>query len=110
MTEKGIRLSSRKCEPGILGLHSDTYGFLIGGVTDRKEIHIAVGGFVLACTDREYAPGTPLTAGPSGKLTKMSLMERIIYPERMVGVFHQKEQSYTWNGIPVNGRHWIKVR
>ena len=110
MTKKGIRLSSRKCETGVLGLHSDTYGFLIGGLTDRKEIHIAVGGFVLACTDREYAPGTPLTAGPGGMLTKMSLLERILHTERMVGVFHQKELSDTWNGIPVNGRHWIKVR
>lgn len=110
MTEKGIRLSARKCEPGILGLHSDTYGFLIGGIKDRREIHIAVGGFVLANTDKVYAPGTPLTAGVDGRLTRMNLLMRFLHPERMVGVFYKKECSDNWNGVSVNGRCWIKIK
>lgn len=105
-----VCLSSKHCEEGIIGIHSDTYGFLLGQKGKRKELHIAVGGFVLACVDRIYSPGTPLTCSENGKLTRMGLLMRIFHPERMVGVFHQQEKGSLWQGIKVDGRHWVKVR
>ena len=105
-----VCLSSKHCEEGIIGIHSDTYGFLLGQKGKHKELHIAVGGFVLACVDKAYRPGTPLTCSVGGKLTRMGLLQRILHPERMVGVFHQQEKGSLWQGIKVDGRHWVKVR
>lgn len=106
----GVRLASKYCEKGVVGIHSDTYGFLIGSKEGRNEIHVAVGGFVLAYTDKDYESGTPLTCTKEGVLTRMSLAMRILHPERLVAVFHRKEKSDTWNGKAVLGRNWVLVR
>lgn len=71
---------------------------------------MAVGGFVLAYTDKDYESGTPLTCTKEGVLTRMSLAMRILHPERLVAVFHRKEKSDTWNGKAVLGRNWVLVR
>jgi len=108
--EDGIRLSRRYCEKGIVGIHSDTFGFLLGRKNGRKEMNVAVGGFVLAFTDRVYHPGTPMTCSKDGRLTRMGFLMRILHPERIVGVFYKEEVLSSWFGIAVAGRHWIKVR
>jgi len=108
--EDGIRLSRRYCEKGIVGVHSDTFGFLLGKKNGRKEMNVAVGGFVLAFSDRVYPPGTPMTCSKDGRLTRMGFLMRILHPERIVGVFYKEEVLSSWFGIAVAGRHWIKVR
>jgi hypothetical protein len=73
-------------------------------------MNVAVGGFVLAFSDRVYPPGTPMTCSKDGRLTRMGFLMRILHPERIVGVFYKEEVLSSWFGIAVAGRHWIKVR
>ena len=107
---KGHSLSRRYAEKGTIGIHSDTFGFLLGKKDRASELNIAVGGFVLAYTDKAYSPGTPLTSSRDGRLTRMGIVARLLHPERLVGTFYRKETADFWYGIPVKGRHWIKVR
>ena len=107
---KGHSLSRRYAEKGTIGIHSDTFGFLLGKKDRARELNIAVGGFVLAYTDKAYSPGTPLTSSRDGRLTRMGIVARLLHPERLVGTFYRKETADFWYGIPVRGRHWIKAR
>lgn len=106
------RKSTSYNEQGIIGLASDTYGFGVG----RKEnwngtqLPVAIGGFVLAHVIAEYAPGTPLTCGEDGVLVEMRIEEKRDYPERMVATYYKPESVDEWNGVAVNGRHWVKVK
>ena len=105
--------STKYLDDCILGIHSDTYGFKMG-IKETKTLDVAVSGFVLAYVDREYKPGTPLTSGPSGILTEISLEDKIKYPEKIVGIFYKAEPKLEWGvedrKVQVNGRCWIKVK
>ena len=107
-------LSSKYLDEGILGLHSDTYGMLMGGGKTAKELYVAVAGFVLAYVDKEYAPGTPLTCDEEGFLTEIRLEDKIKYPERIVATFWKPEPRTLWGPegkeVLVNGRMWVKVK
>ena len=106
--------STKYMDEGFIGIHSDTSGFNMGKKGNGKELDVAVAGFVLAYVDRVYRPGTPLTVTAEGKLTEMSLQDKIYYPERLVGTFWKAENAEEWGSserkVPVNGRCWIKVR
>ena len=106
--------TTKYCQKGIIGVHSDTAGDILGRKGKHKELDIAIGGFVLAYVDKYYAPGTPLTSAPDGKLTKMSLWSRIFHPERLVATYWKPEMEAEWGDethtVEVNGRHWVKVR
>ena len=106
--------STKYMDEGFIGIHSDTSGFNMGKKGNGKELDVAVAGFVLAYVDRVYRPGTPLTVTTDGKLTEMSLQDKIYYPERLVGTFWKSENAEEWGSserkVPVNGRCWIKVR
>lgn len=110
-TKQGeTRLSLHPCEKGIIGIASDTYGMSVGKKgKGKKEIPIALAGIVLAHLDREYESGTPLTSGRNGVLTKMYWWELIFKPQALVATFYKKETAKKWNGITVNGRHWVKI-
>jgi hypothetical protein len=111
---KEYHRTGKYCQKGIIGIHSDTAGSVLGRKGKHKELDISVGGFVLAYVDKEYAPGTPLTSAPDGRLTKMGLVSRILHPERLVATYWKKETNKEWGDeshkIEVNGRHWVKVR
>ena len=111
---KEYHRTGKYCQKGIIGIHSDTAGSVLGRKGKHKELDISVGGFVLAYVDKEYAPGTPLTSAPNGRLTKMSLISRILHPERLVATYWKKETNKEWGDeshkVEVNGRHWVKVR
>lgn len=106
--------SSKYLDEGLLGIHSDTYGMLMGGGKSSKELYVAVAGFVLAYVDKEYAPGTPLTCTEDGNLTEISLEDKIKYPERIVATFWKTEPEKLWGQegqeVLVNGRMWVKVK
>lgn len=107
---KTYKFSEKYCQEGIIGIHSDTAGFGMGKVPDKKQIHTAVAGYVLAFVDKIYPSGTPLTCGKNGTLTKMKLKDRIIHPERLVATFWKDEPEEVWNArVQVNGRKWVKV-
>ena len=43
------------------------------------------------------------------ELTEMKKEDKTENPERLVGTYLKPEKHNFWHGIPVNGRHWIKV-
>jgi len=102
--------STKYLDEGIVGLVSDTYGFGVGHNPDKKQLPIAIGGFVLAEVDQIYKPGTPLTSSADGRLTEIKIEDKRDYPERIVATFLKAEKAEEWNGINVRGRHWVRVR
>ena len=102
--------SSKYCQKGIIGIHSDTAGMIMGEKGKENELNCAVAGFVLAHTDKVYSSGTPLTTGKNGVLTKMKKKDLILHPDRLVANFWKEETAEKWNGVEVNNRHWVKVR
>lgn len=111
---KEYHKTSKYCQKGIIGIHSDTAGDVLGKKGKHKELDVAIGGFVLAHVDREYTPGTPLTSTKDGLLTKMKRYHVVKYPERLVGEYWKPESEEEWGAedhkVPVCGRHWIKVK
>lgn len=93
-----------------IGIASDTYGFGVGQKKEGKQIPIAIGGWVLAYTDKIYKPGTPLVATKEGKLTKARWYTVILNSDRVIAHFDRPELKPIWNGIEVNTRNWVKVR
>lgn len=104
------RKTTEVAQKGILGLASDTYGYGLGKNDDVNQLPLAVGGIVLAYIDGEVEPGDVLTSGPEGNLVVMSPEDKAAYPERIVAVYYKPEPSEDYNGIQVNGRHWVKVK
>ena len=102
------------CQKGIIGIHSDTAGDILGKKGKHKELDIAIGGFVLAHVDDIYESGTPLTCGPDGCLTEMKREDVREYPERLVATYWKPEQADFWGPeegqIAVNGRDWVKIK
>lgn len=107
----GARLAYKRCQMGIIGMASDTYGFALG---IRKNVHmvpIGLCGWVLAKVDDYYPIGTPLTNNEFGELTKMQHDEKINYPERILATMGRKEPNEIWNkNVKVNGRYWVKIK
>lgn len=105
--------SSKYLDEGIIGIHSDTYGFRMGVEEGKKKMDVAVAGFVLAYVDREYKPGTPLTCTENGYLTEIKREDKIEYPERIVAIYWKSEPADEWGSdsrkVKVNGRKWVKV-
>ena len=106
--------SQKYAENGIVGIHSDTAGDVLGKKGRQKELDIAIGGFVLAYVDREYKPGTPLTCTKDGKLIKANIFTRILHPERLRATFWKIEPYEKWGPeglqVSVNGRMWVKIK
>ena len=97
-----------------IGIHSDTFGFLMGNEEGKKKLNIAVSGFVLAYVDKEYEVGTPLTCTTDGYLTEIKLEDKMKYPERIVATYWKNEPNEEWGPenkkVRVNGRKWVKVK
>ena len=111
MTEAGeYQPSTKYMESGIMGICSDTYGYGLGIKEGKKQLPIAIGGFVLAHVDKVYKTGTPLTATEGGFLTEIKLEDKRDYPERIIATFWKPEYDSEWNGIAVNNRQWVKVK
>lgn len=104
------RIACKYAEKGAVGIASDTYGFGVGQDSDKHQIPIAIGGFVLAHCSQEYESGTPLVASSTGGLTKANLLIRVFHPERILATYYKPESLKTWNDIEVADRHWVKVR
>ena len=97
-----------------IGIHSDTFGFLMGNEEGKKKLNVAVAGFVLAYVDREYEVGTPLTCTTDGYLTEINFEDKMRYPERIVATYWKNEPNEEWGPenkkVRVNGRKWVKVK
>ena len=97
-----------------IGIHSDTFGFLMGHEEGKEKLNVAVAGFVLAYVDREYEVGTPLTCTADGYLTEINLEDKIKYPERVIAIYWKSEPNEEWgpegDKVKVKGRRWVKVK
>lgn len=106
--------TDKYCQKGIVGIHSDTAGDILGRKGRCKELDISIGGFVLAHVDKIYKPGTPLTSTKKGFLTKACLLSRLLHPERIVAIFWKDEPQEEWGPssgrIKVNSRKWVKIK
>lgn len=104
--------TSKYADSRFIGIHSDTAGIYVGQ-KGGNELHVAIGGFVLAHVDKEYSVGTPLTCTCDGKITKMKKLDALLRPHRIIGTYWKPEKDENWgpkgNQIKVDGRHWIKV-
>jgi hypothetical protein len=114
-TPAGAEICSERCQMAVIGLASDTFGFSVGSdERKKKQVPIAIGGWVLAYVDKEYPTGTPLTNDGYGFLTEMTLEEKRNYPERLVATYKKPETNSKFGPagkeIEVNGRHWVKVK
>lgn len=107
-----LSISSRRLQPGA-NIISDTFGFAIGE-TYQAKCPIAVAGRVLAYTyepREEFKAGDAVCAGPNGTVSKMSRLEIIKYPERIIGTVSAIPNYEYWGekNIFVNNRIWIKI-
>lgn len=96
---------------------SDTFGFAIGeqDIPGERSIPIAVSGRVLAYTDKNinlFKVGDALCSGRSGTVSKMKWYEKIIYPDRIVGMVSEIPNYLKWgtNNVNVDNRIWVRVR
>lgn len=106
-----VAKASKYAQRGVIGIASDTYGFGVGQKPEGvKSIPIAIGGWVLAYTDKLYLPGTPLVATRDGKLTKARWWTRVFDSTKILATFDRAELAKAWNGVYVQGRNWVKVR
>lgn len=106
--------TSEYMQKSYIGIHSDTFGFLMGHEEGKEKLNVAVSGFVLAYVDKEYEVGTPLTCTEDGCLTEIKLEDKIKYPERIVATYWKNEPNEEWGPegkkVRVNGRKWVKVK
>lgn len=113
-TVEGAKLCTQRCQKGVIGIASDTYGMAVGSRLDQTQVPIAVAGWVLAYVDKIYETGTPLTNDERGFLTEMTLEEKSHYPERLVATFKKPEYDKQFgpsdHKIKVDGRCWVKVK
>jgi hypothetical protein len=108
-THAGATLATKRRQRGTMGICSDTYGMALGGTPqDKDKLPIAISGWVLADVDKPYPMGTALIAKSNGQLTKAYWWEKVLFRERLVGTLDTQPQEY--NGIAVNGRHWVKIK
>lgn len=110
---EGARICDLKCQRGVIGIASDTYGHGVGQVTGKNQVPIAVCGWVLAYVDGQCEIGDALTNNHNGNLIKMTDEEKCKYPERIVATYKKKEAGEYFGPnkeVKVNGRHWVKVK
>lgn len=93
---------------------SDTFGFSIGQ-TEIARIPIAVSGRVLAHTHKnrnKFKVGQPVCAAPDGTVDKMTRLEAILFPDRIIGTVSCIPTYETWGekNVAVNDRIWIYIK
>lgn len=90
---------------------SDTYGFCTGE-RGKRYLPIALCGRVLVKTKfsrDQYHIGDPVCADEGGVVV-MDRHSIALYPDSLIGTVVSIPKYDAWNGVPVNGRIWIKVR
>lgn len=108
-----VSLSTKRMQPGAM-MVSDTYGFAIGE-TDKCKCPIVVAGRALVhpYEKREkYKPGDAVCSGPNGTVSKMSRLETILFPDRILGTVSSIPDYEFWGeeNIEVKNRIWINKR
>lgn len=111
---EGAKICTERCQLAVMGIASDTFAQIVGKLPDKRQVPIAVAGWVLAYCDKQYPCGTPLTNDENGNLTEMSLAEKREFPERLIATYKKPEVNQYFGTeelkIRVDGRHWVKVK
>lgn len=112
--KNGAHISNSRCQMGVIGIASDTFGICVGQGASESQVPIAVSGWVLAYVDKEYPTGTPLTNDENGHLVEMTLQEKRDFPERLLAIYKKKEDLDFFGSenkkVKVDGRHWVMVK
>jgi len=108
-TNYGAKICDKRCQKGIMGIASDTFGQSCGIDSTKEQVSISIAGWVLAYVDKEYEIGTPLTNDDNGNLTEISREEKLYFPERIIATYKKKERKVLWNGVVVDNRDWVKI-
>jgi hypothetical protein len=107
----GAHLPTGRCQLGVMGICSDTFGFAVGRIQDRNQIPVSVAGWCLAYVDKMYQTGIPLTNTSSGCLTEMNATEKMTFPERLIAIYKRPEHEEVWQGkVETKNRHWVQVK
>lgn len=93
---------------------SDTFGMAIGNQS-KSSIAIAVAGRALVWTDKNkkhFKPGDVVCSGTYGTVSKMKWYEKILFPDRIIGIVSCVPTYTTWGegNVEVKDRIWIRVR
>lgn len=95
---------------------SDTYGFAIGEqkIEGEFSVPITVSGRVLVYTDKpreQFKAGDVVCTGKNGTVSKMKFWEKVLFPDRILGVVSEVPTYETWgsNNVAIDKRIWIKV-
>ncbi len=111
---EGAKICTERCQLAVMGIASDTFAQIVGKMPEKRQVPIAVAGWVLAYCDKQYPCGTPLTNDENGNLTEMSLAEKREYPERLIATYKKPENNDYFGTedfkVRVDGRHWVKVK
>lgn len=102
-TKEGLCKCNTKLQAGVVGIASDTYGYGLGINEEKRQVPIAVAGWVLAYTDKEYPIGTALVNDENGRLVEITQEERANYSERIVATYMRVDEKGS-------DRHWVKVK
>ena len=106
-----VKLCDHRLSKGAM-ITSDTAGIVIGQKT--KGIPVAVAGRVLAYTDKpreNFKVGDTVCSGKDGKVSKMHWWEKLLFPDRILGVVSCIPNYVVWGtgDIEVNNRLWVKI-
>lgn len=117
-TDDGIKKTSKKFQPGIIGIASDTYGLVLGGST-LNTAPIGLTGMALAyinTKEKEPEIGDCLTSGLNGTLEIMTRDEIKEYPDMIIAKYIGKSTNKKLNNMPnisklvnVENRFWVKI-
>lgn len=102
-TKEGLCKCNTRAQMGVVGLASDTYGYGLGINEDKRQVPIAIAGWVLAYVDKEYPIGTALINNENGILTMVLKEERLMFEERIVATYMRVDEKGS-------DRHWVKVK
>lgn len=105
-----VERSHKRLQPGAYVI-SDTYGMVIGEEGENS-VPVAVAGRVLvrAPVDENFKVGDAVTADEFGMITKMTRLEIMLFPDRILGYVSEIPTYDKWNGVEVGYRIWIKVK
>lgn len=108
-----LTLSTKRLQAGAM-IVSDTYGFAIGETLIART-PVAVSGRVLAKTYRnrnKFKAGQPVCAAPNGTVDRMTRLETILYPDRIIGFVSCVPNYKNWGQreVEVNDRVWIYIK
>jgi hypothetical protein len=104
-----VKQTRRLAQKGTLGVASETASVIARNKSaGGRKLPVAVAGVALAYVDSDYPPGTALCSWKEGFLTRAPWWVRVLFPERIVGIF-LRDPGASWHQWQSFGRKLIRV-